>query len=174
MSFSTFSILPPRIWIAFFPCVISSSTVPVLYGIKQPPTFTNGIQYSESTAIFATARETTKSYFSRISLSLAPSSARPCTADISFKFNASITSCRNLIRLFRESNNVTCRFGNAIFNGIPGNPAPVPTSIILYGFSHSFTYPASARLSIKCFRITSSRSVIAVRFITLFFSISIS
>ena len=63
--------------------------------------------------------------------------------------------------------------GNAIFNGIPGNPAPVPISItvLILEKSHTFT---DARLSRKCFATTSSYSVMAVRFMTLFHSTSIS
>ena len=64
-------------------------------------------------------------------------------------------------------------FAKAIFKGIPGNPAPVPMSITETSFLRSYTL-IRERLSRKCFSMTSSNSVIAVRFITLFFSTSIS
>ena len=51
--------------------------LPDLYGTNQPPTLTNGRQYSDSVDRFATARETQKSNVSRETLSCAASSARP-------------------------------------------------------------------------------------------------
>ena len=63
--------------------------------------------------------------------------------------------------------------GYMILRGIPGNPAPDPRSSILVTFFIS-KYPAIIRLSAKCFSRASRKSVILVRFITLFFSTSIS
>ena len=65
------------------------------------------------------------------------------------------------------------KFGKAILSGMPGKPAPVPKSITV---SSRFKLIARIKeiLSRKCFSNTSSHSVIPVRFITLFFSTSIS
>ena len=53
--------------------------------------------------------------------------------------------------------------------GRPGNPAPVPTSITVLAFFTASDLKAFIQ-SIKCFLITSSSSVIAVRFIFSFHS----
>ena len=55
--------------------------------------------------------------------------------------------------------------------GTPGNPAPVPTSTTV--LSSSPASPVRARLSSRCRTATSLGSVMAVRFITWFFSSSI-
>ena len=44
--------------------------------------------------------------------------------------SSEITFSRNVILLFRESRSVSFISGHAILSGIPGKPAPVPTSII--------------------------------------------
>ena len=74
------------------------------------------------------------------------------------------------MRLLSESINVKCTSPFIIANGIPGNPAPVPTSITLPPFN--LIYFPKAMLSIKCLFTTSCSYVIAVRFITLFVSIN--
>ena len=51
---------------------------------------------------------------------------------IFFNSNLFITSSKKLILLFKESIRVISYELFAILKGIPGNPAPVPTSIILF------------------------------------------
>src|SRR5699024_491287 len=91
---------------------------------------------------------------SDLSLFLAYSSARPWTAFISSRSRRRKVSSRKFTLFFRESRRQASRCGNAIFRGTPGNPAPVPTSIILLTFfiSKAFTQD---RLSRKCFTRTS-------------------
>ena len=101
------------------------------------------------------------------------SSALPWTVSILSSPNSSITLFKNFNLLFNESNNVICKCGNIIFIGIPGKPAPVPTSIIFFDWFISKILTTN-KLSIKCLIITSSYSVIDVKFITLFVSINIS
>ena len=79
----------------------------------------------------ATALAVAKSNFSRYFLFLAASSLRAWITSTSFKPNSSTTSCKNFTRLFKESSNVNFNSGQNIFNGSPGKPAPVPTSIRL-------------------------------------------
>ena len=81
----------------------------------------------------------------------------------------SITVFKNLILLFKESSNTIFRWGKAIFNGIPGKPAPVPISITFCTLFMSIAFTIDI-LSTKCFSLTSSYSVIPVKFITLFHS----
>ena len=71
---SSFFSDPPQRPMAFFETAISSPTFSDLYGMKNPPTFANGRQYSLSVARLETARETTISYCSRYS-ALCPSSS---------------------------------------------------------------------------------------------------
>ena len=67
-----------------------------------------------------------------------------------FNPNFSITSFIKLIRLFKESNRTIFICGNAIFNGIPGKPAPVPKSKTFIPSSISTAY-TNDKLSRKCF-----------------------
>ena len=86
--------------------------------------------YSNNVDIFATALAVATSYCSLNFKSFPKSSALPCTHTafaISFLFK---TSCKNKILLFNESNKVSFISSLTIFTGIPGNPAPVPTSMI--------------------------------------------
>ena len=143
---------PPRMEIAFFPSWISASESADLYDTKVPPFATNGRQYSLSTARLDTARETQRSYCCRCVILAAISSALPCIAVTFSNPSLSITSFKKLIRLFRESINVISRFGNAIFNGSPGKPAPVPRSMILKFCSARVGMTRiRERLSRKCF-----------------------
>ena len=63
-------------------------------------------------------------------------------------------SSRKFTLFFRESRRQASRCGNAIFNGIPGNPAPVPISMIVFTFVISTAFTQD-RLSRKCFVNTS-------------------
>ena len=86
----TSSITPPSSSIAISYSDISFSTSLLLYGIKYPPTFTRGKQYSEITERFDTALVTQKSNFSLYFV--CPNSyALACIAVISLSPNSLIT-----------------------------------------------------------------------------------
>jgi len=69
----------------------------------------------------------------------------------------------------KESNNNISVSGLRIFIGNPGNPAPVPISATFAFIEISF---ATVNESTKCFKIISSGSIIAVKFIFSFHSIN--
>ncbi len=111
----------------------------------------------------------------------ASSSARATTAEIPVSSSVSIRFRIKEILLLRESISVNVACGNASLRGIPGNPAPVPTSIrenvASFGrrlLSASGSAQSEQRRgtasseSIKCLTSISFRSSIAVRFMTLF------
>ena len=56
--------------------------------------------------------------------------ALPCNASMSLSFNSSITSFKKETLLLRESSKVNLTSGIIILSGSPGNPAPVPISMI--------------------------------------------
>ena len=72
------------------------------------------------------------------------------------------------MRLFWASSNVRRMDGSTMRSGRPGNPAPVPTSATVL-FRKSARVSRAA-LSKKCSAAMSAGSVMAVRFMTLFFS----
>lgn len=123
--------LPPSRSMAFSAAISSSSQSGPLYAIKHPPTFTKGRQYSDKVLILATALDTQRSKDSLKCFFLPSSSALPWTA-----FTFSIPSSSQsfwmiLILLFSESISVNYFSGKATARGIPGNPPPVPTSMIV-------------------------------------------
>ena len=152
---------PPRIDIAGLASLSSSSARGPFSARKYPPTFTSGKHHSESVRIFATALETTVSYFSRCRELNPHSSARACKKLIpSVMPISAAASFRNSILLFKESSNGRLIAGNAHFNTSPGKPAPAPTSITLPDTSF---VKMGVKLSRKCFLTTSSCYVILVR-----------
>ena len=97
------------------------------------------------------------------------SSARAVTISASTESCGS-TSASQFIRLPSESSSVSRIDGSAILSGTPGKPAPQPTSITL--LPRKSAAPSSAMQSRKCSSATADGSVMAVRFMTSFFSIS--
>ncbi len=93
-----------------------------------PDSFTNGNDQGRISVIYAVARETTKSYFSLCSGSLASTSALswiamiPCSQSSDTKWFIAFTFFPT------ESRSVTRSSGMTIFKGIPGNPHPEPIS----------------------------------------------
>ena len=135
--------------------------------IHIPPTLTNGNKYSSKTCIGATALDAATSYCSLYALFCPKSSALPCKFSTLSSSIFSFTSFKKFILLLIESNNVNFVLFLNIASGIPGNPAPVPTSITLSLF---FIYFKIVKESTKCFDIISLSSVIAVKFIFSFHS----
>ena len=150
----------------------SSEAFAPFIAAKIPPHFKKGRQYSLSTFILATALAHDISYFSLYSGFLPASSALMCTTS-AFKESSSITLCTNFNRLPVESIRVMFMSGLAIKITTPGKPAPVPTSIIFAPFFISTSFKRD-RQSAKCFETISLGSVMAVRFMVLFVSTSIS
>lgn len=142
---------------------ISSSAWGPFIEMNRPSGFTSGRQYSNKILSGATARDTAKSYFSRYFGFLPASSARACTVSAASP-SAPSTSCKNKRRLLRLSSRVSLISGRTIKRGIPGKPAPVPTSINDASCGIS-TNLRGERLSRKCLTATSSGCVMAVRLI---------
>ena len=137
---------------------------------KLPPTRTSGRLSSHSTFSGATARETARSKRSRSCA--ANSSARAWTHVTRCSAIALQTSCKNAMRLPRLSSSVRSKSGSNSRSGIPGKPAPVPTSTTRLPRKSSIR--SSAAQSSRWSVTTSTGSVMAVRFITRFFSSSLS
>ena len=163
----TRSIVPPSSVTARFASSISSPAIAPFIARNAPPTFTYGRQSSARMFSRATARDVAISYCSRQVRT--NSSARAVTT------SASTPSCgrisrSHVMRLARESRSVSSIDGSAIFSGTPGKPAPQPMSITR--FPEKSSACKSAMQSRKCSSATACGSVIAVRFMTRFFSIS--
>ena len=86
--------------------------------------------------------------------------------------SSSQTVCRKFTRLPRESSRVRRMEGSTSRSGIPGNPAPVPTSTT--DLPRKSARVSRAAQSRKCRVATSPGSVMAVRFMTLLVSSSSS
>ena len=155
---------------ALSPSFSSAAAWGPLYIRDLPPTFRNGTVYSARGDTRATALDTAISNFSLRAGFLPPSSALSCMQS-AFISSSLHTSLRKPMRLLRESSSVTLTSGRAMAMGSPGKPAPVPTSI---RFAPSGISSSGSRLSAKCFLSTSSSPVMAVRFMRLFQSMSIS
>ena len=121
-----------------FTCSMASSTVSFgPFNAKNiPPTFTNGKQYSHSSGIAATALAHATSNCSRKSGCFPPNSALACTQCTGI-CNAWQTDSRKCTRFCRLSSIVSRKSGRKIRMGMPGKPAPVPTSIIAAPFGIS-------------------------------------
>ena len=96
---------------------------------------------------------------------LPPAHFSPAT---SAKPNSSQHCCKKVMRLPSESSSVRRMDGSPIRRGMPGKPAPVPTSTT--DFPEKSASFSRDRQSRKCRVATWSGSVMAVRFITSFFS----
>mmetsp|Transcript_127 Transcript_127/g.475 ORF Transcript_127/g.475 Transcript_127/m.475 type:complete len:217 (-) Transcript_127:120-770(-) len=114
---------------AFTASAISFSTSAFLGAAQYPPTLTNGTQNSANVRNSATARAVTRSYRSLCASSRAKSSARAHTTSTLVKPSSRATTSRNVVRFRSVSNNVNLHCGRAMASGMPGNPAPLPTSI---------------------------------------------
>ena len=156
--------------IARFAASTSASGSGPFMAKKTPPICKNGRQYSHSRFSGATARAVAKANFVRRPACRPPSSARAWTICASSPRRSS-TSRRKIRRLFKLSSKVRWRPGRRIFSGTPGKPAPVPTSIRVSPCSNSGN---NRMLSKKCLTTTAFGSVIAVKFIFSFHSISSS
>ena len=151
---------------AFFARSSSSSVSLLFIAMNAPPCLTSGSDSSASTLSCATARETAKSYCSRCFA--ANSSARACTASISDRFIASMHPCKKRMRFPSESSSVNSQDGHKICSGMPGKPAPQPTSTTDF-FEKSAACSRDAQSS-RCFSAISFGSVMRVRFMTLLVS----
>ena len=160
------STLPPNWATALFATRISSSLSTAFMARNRPPTLTSGSVSSHSTFNAATAREVAISYCSRCFA--ANSSARAWTQVTRCRPISSQTCCRKAMRLPRLSSSVKSKSGSKIRRGIPGKPAPVPTSTTR--LPRKSVMFSSAAQSSRCSLATSSGSVMAVRFITLLVS----
>ena len=148
--------------------VISSSVDVDFMAANRPPTFTSGSVSSLSTFSCATARDVAMSNRSRCPA--ANSSARAWTQVTFFSPSCSQTSRRKSTRLPRLSSSVNRADGSSMASTMPGNPAPVPTSMTV--LPRMSACASSAAQSSRCRVATSRSSVMAVRFMTLFFSSS--
>ena len=110
----------------------------------------------------ATALETTKSNDSLRSSRRASVSARPVSTVTSSKPRSRVRCSRNLVFLPIESRRNRESEFRAIFRGMPGNPAPLPTSSNRNEPSGG-SILATVRESTKCFNCISSAPVILVR-----------
>ena len=128
---STREILPPSspIPLAAASASASASAGLPLRAKKLPPGLTSGRQYSQRTLRRATALAVATSYFS-LSSNLPRSSALPWISSASIPSELH-TSYRKPSLLARLSKSVSLISGRISFMGIPGKPAPVPTSIRL-------------------------------------------
>ena len=112
----------------------------------------------------------TVSCFSRYSVFWPMSSARPQTTSTLLSDKFSVSSDKKTVRLRKESTSVNFKSGRIIANGMPGNPAPAPTSITLAP-GNSVVRVSSATESPKCFTATSNGSTIRVKLIFSLYSI---
>ncbi len=96
--------------------------------IAAPPTATNGRHNSRAAPIRAVARSTTTPNVSRYSGRCASASALAHKISTSPRSHALRRCSRNATRRRDASTNVSWRSGRMNFRGIPGNPAPDPTS----------------------------------------------
>ena len=153
---------------ALFAAVISSSVSTLFMAMNCPPTLTSGRHSSDKTESCATAREVATSNFSRCCA--ANSSARAWTQETRVRCSVSQTSLSQWTRFPSESSSVRSKSSSRMRSGIPGKPAPVPTSTTVFPLRS--TNCSSAALSSRWSCATASGSVMAVRFITSFFSSS--
>ena len=119
---------PPRIVTAFTASRISSATAAFFGEIQYPPTRASGTQNSAKTLNSATARAVTTSKLSLHFSSRPKSSARPQTTSTFVNPISRVVASRKFVRFRSVSNSVNRHPGRAIASGIPGSPAPLPTS----------------------------------------------
>ena len=151
-----------------FAASISSSVSTLFMAMNCPPTLMSGRHSSDKIESCATAREVAMSNCSRCCM--ANSSARAWTQATRFNCSSSQTSCSQVTRFPSESSSVRSKSSFKMRSGIPGKPAPVPTSTTVLPVRS--TKGSSAALSSRWSCATASGSVMAVRFITSFFSSS--
>lgn len=108
------------------------------------------------------ARDTTKSYCIRWSGSWWSASARACMGTTQARSNSRAKCSHALIFFPTESSSVKTTPGLIIERGIPGNPPPVPISMLL---PSSFSKLVIMHESTKCLRMTHSASRMAERFV---------
>ena len=145
----------------------SSRAAAAFMAKKQPPTFTKGRHSSAKIGSLATAREVAMSNCSRYPYS----SARAAT-HLASTPKVGSSSVSHVIRFCKLSSRVNFMLGSPIFRGTPGKPAPQPTSMTVFPWKSAIF--RRAKQSAKCSFATACGSVMAVRFITLFFSINAS
>mmetsp|Transcript_3373 Transcript_3373/g.13054 ORF Transcript_3373/g.13054 Transcript_3373/m.13054 type:complete len:213 (+) Transcript_3373:83-721(+) len=158
---------PPKIVTAFTASRISSATAAFFGEIQYPPTRASGTQNSAKTLNSATARAVTTSKLSLHFSSRPKSSARPQTTSTFVNPISRFVASRKFVRFRSVSNSVNRHPGRAIASGIPGSPAPLPTSntrvasLPIVSLASSKTF-SSANASLACDSSTSSALVAPV------------
>ncbi len=122
----------------------SSATLDPFSASMRPCSCTNGSDHCASLASGATAREVTTSA-PPASFRTPGCSARPRTT-VTSSPASSMNSARNIVRRSSGSTSVTRRSGRAIASGIPGSPAPLPTSTTVAPSAMSSPITAQLRM----------------------------
>jgi hypothetical protein len=151
-------------------CASSTSevTFPLLGNRSSPSDRTNGAAYSRRVASGATARAVHRSDASRLPRSRATSSARPLITSTDRSPSDAERSRRNRAFFPTDSISVSVQAGNRIFNGMPGKPAPAPTSTTRTGepsIAQLGRASTSVRESRKSVDMMAAGDRMAVRFV---------